>query len=82
MVEIAHEQGVDNVRMVIRSENTPDRRRYNATTPTEVGIIIVDNHGGNVGHRDKVLQTRSNRLARISEIHRFYDPLQYVLIFP
>ena len=42
----------------------------------------MDNHGGNVGHRDKVLQTRSNRLARISEIHRFYDPLQYVLIFP
>ncbi|KAG2209025.1 hypothetical protein INT45_002605, partial [Circinella minor] len=82
IAQIARNQGIDNVRMVIRSENTPDRRRYNAPTAEEVGIIIIDNHDENIGNRDIVLRTRSNQLERISEMHRFYDALQYVLIFP
>ena len=50
MARVTRDQRVDNVRMVIQSENTPDRRCYSAPTADEVRIIIVDNHDENVGH--------------------------------
>ncbi|KAI9244700.1 hypothetical protein BDA99DRAFT_566157 [Phascolomyces articulosus] len=83
--EAANRQAVSNVQhnnnTLQISENTPDRRSYNAPTAEEVGIIIIGNHGENVGHRDIVLRTRPNRLERISEMHQLYDSLQYLPIF-
>ena len=71
-----------SIRQFIQSENTPNQHRYNAPTADEVRIIIVDNHGKNIGHQDIVLKTQSNQLQWISEMHHFYGALQYVLIFP
>ena len=83
IAEVSRTHGIDNVRMVIRSENTPDHRRYNAPTADEIGILIVGNDGNeNAGTRDIVLRTRADGLERISEMHRFYDALHYVLLFP
>lgn len=60
--------------MVVRSQTTPDRRRYNAPTADENGILIFGNDGDkNAGMRDIVLRNRSDGLERISDMHRFYD---------
>ncbi|XP_053595510.1 uncharacterized protein LOC128667831 [Microplitis demolitor] len=44
----------------------------------EVAVIIV---GQNFEKRDIILNSRDDKLKRISEIHRAYDTLQYPLMF-
>ena len=73
---------VGDVAMVINAENTPDPRRYNAPNEAEIGILIVENDDVEANRRDIVLRARSNELQFISEMHRLYDALHYVLIFP
>ncbi|XP_012835448.1 PREDICTED: uncharacterized protein LOC105956154 [Erythranthe guttata] len=43
---------------------------------------LKDMIDGNNGVRDIVVETRSNKLQRISELHPHYLPLQYPLLFP
>lgn len=82
--------GLSNIRMVFRSENTPDPRRYNRPTASEIGILIVggsDNGDGSFepSNRDIVIRLKGGEgepLSRIKEINQFYDPLHYVLMFP
>ena len=54
-IEVMREQGHNDVRMIIRSEGTPDSRRYNKPTVPEVVVIIpgVD-HGEEAASRDIV----------------------------
>ena len=73
---------IGDVAMVINAENTPDPRRYNAPNEAEIGILIVENDNVEANHRDIVLRARSHELQFISEMHRLYDALHYVLIFP
>ncbi|KAI9313416.1 hypothetical protein BX666DRAFT_1864358 [Dichotomocladium elegans] len=84
MAEIARSDGdFRDVAMIIRAENTPDPRQYNRPNDAEIGIFIVENPDHeDIGNRDIVIRTRSNELQQISEMHRFYDALHYVLIFP
>jgi len=44
----------------------------------EVAVLLVDE---DKGPRDIVLHDRDDRLQRIFELHRSYDPLQYHLMF-
>ncbi|KAG2227435.1 hypothetical protein INT45_007460 [Circinella minor] len=82
MAEVSRTRGIDNVRIAIGSENIPYNRGYNAPNADEIGILIVGNDGDeNAGTRDIVLRTRADGLERISEMHRFYDALHYVLLF-
>ena len=77
------EQGHNDVRMIIRSEGTPDSRRYNKPTAPEVAVIMpCVGHGEEAASRDIVLHARSGGLSRITEIHRAYDALPYVILFP
>ena len=77
------EQGGADVRMVIRPEGAPDPRRYNAPTVPEVAVIMPgDGYGEEVASRDIVLHARTGCLQRITETHRAYDALHYVLHFP
>ena len=81
MAQVVRESGIqENARLLIRAEGTPDPRRYNAPTASEIGVLILDNAQG--GNRDIVLHTRSNQLQRINENHRYYDAMHYVLMFP
>lgn len=43
MEEAARERegGIENVRMVFRTESAPDPRRYNAPTADELNVLIV-----------------------------------------
>jgi hypothetical protein len=68
-------------KVVIRADKTPTgehRRRFNAPTLDEVATVMVDN---DFDTRDIVLHKRNNTLQRVAETHRYYDALQYPLIF-
>lgn len=90
MQDLAAEQpeGIQDIRMIFRAEGTPDPRRYNSPTSSEIGVLIVGaddmENGMEPKHRDIVLRLRGpeNQLSRIKEIHQHFDPLQYVLMFP
>lgn len=71
----------DNHKIVIRADKTPvgeHAGRYNAPANDEVAIVIV---GEEFQSRDIVLHRRNNQLQRVSETHRFYDALQYPILF-
>ncbi|CEP09855.1 hypothetical protein [Parasitella parasitica] len=89
MEELSAEQpgGLPDLRMIFRAEGTPDERRYNRPSASEIGVLIVggdDNDNQQPRNRDIVLRLKGpgNELSRINEIHQHFDPLQYVLMFP
>ena len=47
-----------------------------------MGVIIQKNNEPRTSSRHIVLTYRGGQLQTISESHRSYDPLQYVLFFP
>ncbi|KAL0852606.1 hypothetical protein ABMA27_016944 [Loxostege sticticalis] len=72
----------ESFKFVIHADKKPQREhkgRFNAPTANEVAVVLVDQH---FDRRDIILESRSNSLQRISEIHRAYDTLQYPLICP
>ncbi|UYV65861.1 hypothetical protein LAZ67_3005737 [Cordylochernes scorpioides] len=71
----------DAYRVVVNADRTPPGqhpRRYNAPTANEVAVVLA---GNQFGSRDIVLHQRDNLLQHVSDTHRFYDALQYSLIF-
>lgn len=67
--------------IVIRADKTPageHQRRFNAPTIDEIVVIIV---GTECDKRDIILHGRDSHLQRVSETHRWYDALQYPLLF-
>ena len=69
--------------MVIRAVGAPDPRRYNVSNAPEVAAIMPgDGYGEEVASRDIVLDARKGGLQRITETHRAYDTLHYVLLLP
>ena len=69
--------------MVIKADGCPDSRRYNAPTAQEIAVILPnDGYGEEVASRDIVLYARKGGLQHITETHRAYDTLHYVLLFP
>ena len=71
----------DDYRVIIRADRVPSHeyeRRFNAPTVNEVAVIMVGNASS---PRDIILRFRDNTLTRISECHKFYDALQYPLIY-
>jgi hypothetical protein len=71
----------DDYKVVIRTDKTSTgehQHRFNAATLGEITIFMI---GNDFGTRDIVLQKRNNTLQRVDETHRYYDALQYPLIF-
>ena len=73
-----------DVRLVLHadSKNRPSdshARTYNLPTASEVGALLP---GENAGNLDVILHPRDGPLQRINTVHRSYDPLHYVLMFP
>ncbi|UYV80633.1 hypothetical protein LAZ67_19001160 [Cordylochernes scorpioides] len=67
--------------VVVNADRTPPGqhpRRYNAPTANEVAVVLA---GNQFGSRDIVLHQRDNLLKHVSDTQRFYDALQYPLIF-
>ncbi|KAG2112888.1 hypothetical protein DEU56DRAFT_713134, partial [Suillus clintonianus] len=59
-----------------------DRRRYNLPTVDEIAAVIPGDEAESTGSRDIVLHRREGPLQRISDGHRSYACLHYVLLFP
>ena len=76
------EQGHTDVQMIICSEGTPDCRRYNKPTAPEVTVIMPGVAMEKRQQAETYCCTRSGGLSRITEIHRAYDALHYVILFP
>ena len=53
-------------------------RTYNLPDGCEVAAIMP----GDIGNLDVIITTRGGVLWRINQIHRSYDPLHYVLLYP
>ncbi|XP_053597507.1 uncharacterized protein LOC106694146 [Microplitis demolitor] len=67
--------------VIINADKKPPgehRGRFNAQMAKEVAVIIA---GQNFEKKDIILNSRDDKLKRISEIHRAYDTLQYPLMF-
>ena len=60
------------------------QRRYNAPTSSEIAVILPGSGDGTEtpNPRDIIIKGRDGYLQRISETHRLYDPLHYVLMYP
>lgn len=71
----------DSYNIIIRADRTPagqHERRFNAPTTNEVAVIITQNQGN---HRDIVIKKKNSNIIHVNECHRFYDALQYPIIF-
>ena len=70
------------VKMIINADKRPNREhlhRYNLHSSSEVAVIMP---GEQIRNRDVVLNTHDGALQRSTEVHRSYDPLHYVILFP
>ncbi|XP_074313927.1 uncharacterized protein LOC141649130 [Silene latifolia] len=75
-------QGADGeVRLRLISARNTDGRTYNLPTVSEVAALIVGDMENTVDSRDIVVEERSGRLQRISELHASYLALQYPILF-
>ncbi|GFX41091.1 helitron_like_N domain-containing protein [Trichonephila clavipes] len=71
----------DNYKVVIHADRTPcgeHERRYNAPMVNEVAVLVT---GEPCSPQDIVLRAHDNTLQRIADTHKFYNALQYPLIF-
>ncbi|XP_037871618.1 uncharacterized protein LOC119629558 [Bombyx mori] len=71
----------EDYRLVMHPDRTPSgehERRYNAPLINEVAALVT---GEQFAFRDIVLQARDDTLTRVPDTHKFYDALQYPIIF-
>ena len=72
-----------DLKLIITNNRTKDSRRYNTPSASEVAAIMIgDGQETENQNRDIILQPHEGSIQRISEIHRAYTPLHYVLMFP
>lgn len=72
----------ESFKVVIHPDRVPSgehERRYNAPTTSEVAAVVAGSEY--TSSRDIVLHARDGQLRRIADTHRFYDALQYPIIF-
>ncbi|GFW65220.1 uncharacterized protein TNCV_394861 [Trichonephila clavipes] len=71
----------NNYKVVIHGDRISrgeHEQRYNAPMVNEVAVLVTDEP---CSPRDIVLRAHDNTLQRIADTHKFYDALQYPLIF-
>ncbi|GFY07987.1 helitron_like_N domain-containing protein [Trichonephila clavipes] len=71
----------DTHKTVIHADKTPvgeHVRIYNAPSINEVAIVMI---GDQFQPRDIVLHRRNDQVINVGETHRYYDALQYTIIF-
>ncbi|CAN7080162.1 unnamed protein product [Brassica oleracea var. botrytis] len=71
-----------NVKVRLISGRSTDPNTYNMPTCSEVAALLVGDIDEEFEERDIVVETKSRDLARISELHPAYLPLQYPILFP
>lgn len=72
----------ENLQIVLNSERKPSdghARIYNLPTGSEVAVLLPGELSNDL---DVILHTRNGPMQRINQLHRAYDPLHYILLFP
>ncbi|GFW42045.1 ATP-dependent DNA helicase [Trichonephila clavipes] len=72
----------DNYKLVIHPDHIPHgeyERRFNASTTNEIAALVVSSE--RTASQDSVIQAHDGRLTRVPDTHRFYDALEYPIIF-
>ncbi|GFW10536.1 ATP-dependent DNA helicase [Trichonephila clavipes] len=72
----------DNYKVVIRPDHVPRgeyERRFNAPTTNEIAAIVVSSE--RTASRDIVIQAHDGRLTRVPDTNRFYDAVEFPIIF-
>jgi hypothetical protein len=64
------------------ADPTNDPHCYNPPTIDEIAAIIPGNDMDIVQPRDIILHCRAGGIRHISDLHSFYTPLHYILLFP
>ncbi|XP_012828257.1 PREDICTED: uncharacterized protein LOC105949497 [Erythranthe guttata] len=73
--------GHQGVKLRLVKSRSTDGRTYNLPNASEIEGLIVGDFDTQEGVKDIVVETRSNKFQRISELHPLYLPLQYPLLF-
>lgn len=71
----------EEYKLIMHPDRTPTgehERRYNAPLINEVAAVVT---GEQFASRDIILHARNDILSRVPDTHKFYDALQYPLIF-
>ncbi|CAG8639692.1 5861_t:CDS:2, partial [Racocetra fulgida] len=70
--------------MIIKDSRAADSCQYNLPCALEIAAIIVGepNNETEICNRDIIIRSYEGGLQRITELHRAYVPLHYVLLFP
>lgn len=71
----------EEYKLVMHPDRTPSgehERRYNTPLINEVAAMVL---GEQFATRDIVVHTRNDILARVPDTHKFYDALQYPIMF-
>ncbi|TDL14451.1 hypothetical protein BD410DRAFT_702923, partial [Rickenella mellea] len=79
---LSEHDGVEDISINLRVDNSRDRRRYNLPTAEELAVILPGNGAQPSESRDIVLRQRDGPLRRVHDGHPAYAPLHYVLLFP
>ncbi|XP_035838142.1 uncharacterized protein LOC110883025 [Helianthus annuus] len=72
----------ENFKLRIIYKRDLDGRTYNLPSSSEVAALIVGGIQEIVDHRDIVVESHTEGLQRISELHPSYLALQYPILFP
>lgn len=72
----------EGLRLRLPSDRYADGRTHNLPTANEVAGLIPGDFNIGLNTRDIIIESRSGKLHRISELHPAYLPLQYPLLFP
>ena len=77
-----HENPEVTLKLRLIGRRTKDGRTYNLPTSSEIAALIFSDNDEQLDNRDIVVESRSEGLQRISELHPSYLALQYPLLIP
>ncbi|XP_035837189.1 uncharacterized protein LOC110944815 [Helianthus annuus] len=72
----------ENFKLRLIYKRDLDGRTYNLPSTSEVAALIVGDLHKIIDHRDIVVESHTEGLQRISELHPSYLALQYPILFP
>ena len=85
--QIMKNKPTENIKLVLKASGTPDPRRFNVPTGSDIAIIVPDESANDTSYRDVVLFKTANEdpnkhnTVKINELHPMYDPTAYPLPF-
>ena len=82
-VDVMHSRNAIDVKLTNVESSSEDPRTHSAPTAAEIAVLLPgDGYSSGVVNRDIVVHANTGNIGNINELHRSYDSLHYVLLFP